>query len=212
MNVSEKMKINPVTCSPEINIYDAQDLMEREGVHHLPVLENGHLVGIISDKDLMKATPNSSSSLSIHKMAYMLSKLVVRDVMTTELVTTNANAAVEEACRIMVDNEISCLPVVDGDKLLGIITKTDMYRILLDLFGARHYGIKADFYVQDKPGVIAEITSRLAKEGADIISIGTLKCSNGEGSVTIKVQGISKDLLSDILSDMAVRIVDIREI
>lgn len=212
MNVSEKMKTNPVTCSPEINIYDAQDLMEREGVHHLPVLEDGHLVGIISDKDLMKATLNSSSPLSIHKMAYMLSRLVVRDVMTTELVTTDANAAVEEACRIMVDNEISCLPIVENDKLLGIITKTDMYRILLDLFGARHFGVKADFYVKDKPGAIAEITAVLAQKGADIVSIGSLKRSNGEGSVTIKVQGITKDMLSEILSDMAVRIVDIREI
>lgn len=212
MNVSEKMKINPVTCLQDANIYDAEEIMEREGVNHLPVLDHeGNLVGIISDKDLLTATPNKGTNLSIHKMAYMLSKLSVKDVMTTEVVTIYPTAAVEEAARIMVDNEIACLPVVDSGKLVGIITKTDMYKILLELFGARYYGIKAYCIVKDKPGIIAEITSELAKKGADIVAIGSLKKPGGEGVVTIKVQGIDQDELRDILSPMVAHIVDIRE-
>ena len=211
MNVSESMTRNPVTCSPDINIYQAIEVMEREGVHRLPVIEDGCLVGVVSEKDIMKASPAGSENVSIHKMAYLLSKLVVRDVMSTELVTVSPDATVEEATRIMVDNEVSCLPIVQDSHLLGIITKSDMYRLLLEIFGARHYGVRAYFIVKDKPGIIAEITSALAQKNVDIVSLGSLKSRDGEGSVTMKVQGIEPKELSDILSPMVVKIIDIRE-
>ena len=211
MNVSENMTRNPITCSPDINIYKALDVMDKEGVHRLPVIENGELVGIISEKDIMKASPSGSENASIHKMAYLLSKLVVRDVISTELMTVGPSATVEEATRIMVDNEVSCLPIVQDNHLLGIITKTDMYRLLLDVFGARHYGVRAYFLVKDKPGVIAMITSALAQRNVDIVSIGSLKTREEEGYVTMKVQGIKPEELSAILSPMVVKIIDIRE-
>lgn len=211
MNVSESMTRNPITCTPDVNIYGALDIMKKEEIHRLPVLDNGILAGIVSEKDIMKASLPDSKGISIHEMAYRISKLSVKDIMSTELVTVTPDTSVEEATRIMVDNEVSCLPVVDNGRLLGIITKTDMYRLLLDLFGARHYGVSAYFLVKDKPGVIAQITSELAKKNADIVSIGTHKSGAPEGTISMKVQGITPKELSDILSPIVVRILDIRE-
>lgn len=212
MKVAQRMTINPITVSPEDNIYFVKDVMEREGIHRLPVLDaSEQLVGLISKSDILAASPDFSSSPSIHEVAYLLSRLTVADVMSTEVMTISPNATLEEAARIMIDGEISCLPVLDGDKLVGLITKTDLYKHLLELLGARHYGVSASFLVKDKPGIIAEITSKLASCGVDIISIGTVKGLADVGQMTMKVQGISCSELADILRPMVIEVNDIRE-
>ena len=213
MKVSQRMTLNPITASPEDNIYSVKDVMDSEKIHRLPVLDkDGVLVGIISESDILSASPDFSSSPSIHEVAYLLSRLTVADVMSTEVMTISPNATVEEAARIMVDGEILCLPVIDDGALVGLITRTDLFKLLLELLGARHYGVSANFVVKDKPGIIAEITSKLASCGIDIVSIGTMRTFSDEGLVTMKVQGISCQELSDILKPMVVKIEDIREV
>lgn len=213
MKVSTWMTLNPVTVSPDDNIYKAKEIMKNEGVHRLPVLdENGTLVGLISDADITSASPDFSSKPSIHEVAYLLSKLTVKDVMSSEVMTITPDTTVEEAARLMVDGEVSCLPVVEDGKLTGIITRTDHFKLLLELLGARHYGVSVTFRVVDKPGTIAAITSELAKCGVDIVSIGTMRGVKTQGLVNLKVQGISLEKLSDILTPMVLEVQDIREV
>ena len=188
--------------------------MKKEKVHRLPVLDNvKKLVGVISEKDILFASPSPASSLSIHEMAYLLSKLTVRKLMTKDPVTITKDTTVEEAARLMVDQDLSCLPVVEGDKLVGIVSKSDMFKILLELFGARHFGTRLSFLVDDKPGTIAAISRAVAEKGWDIISFGTFMGTDPSNAIcTIKVEGCSQNDLVQLLRPMVKEILDVREV
>ena len=213
MIISRRMTRNPVTATPEMSVGEASDLMKREKVHRLPVLDKDkNLDGVITEKDVLHASPSPATSLSIHEMAYLLSKLKVRDLMTKDVVTISEDTTVEEAARLMVDQDLSCLPVVQGNKLVGIVSKSDMFRILLELFGARHYGVRMSFLVEDKPGTIARISAALADKGLDIVSFGTFTGTDPTNAIcTIKVQGCTKTELLDLMKPLVAEVLDIRE-
>ena len=213
MIIARRMTRNPVTATPDMSVGEASDLMKREKIHRLPVLDKDkNLVGVVTEKDVLHASPSPASSLSIHEMAYLLSKLKVKDLMTRDVVTITEDTTVEEAARLMVDQDLSCLPVVQGTKLVGIVTKSDMFRILLELFGARHYGVRMSFLVEDKPGTIAKISAVLADKGLDIVSFGTFTGTDPTNAIcTIKVQGCTKAELLDLMKSLVAEVLDIRE-
>lgn len=214
MIIERRMTKNPVTINPEASVVEASELMKKEKVHRLPVLDKDkNLIGVISEKDILFATPSPASSLSIHEMAYLLSKLTVRKLMTKNPVTINRTTTVEEAARLMVDQDLSCLPVVEEGKLVGIVSKSDMFKILLELFGARHFGVRLSFLVDDKPGTIAAVSRAISDAGYDIISFGTFMGTDPSNAIcTIKVQGCTKEALLELLSPLVKEILDIREV
>ncbi|NLA93282.1 MAG: CBS domain-containing protein [Spirochaetales bacterium] len=214
MIIERRMTRNPVTASPDMSVSDASALMKREKVHRLPVLDKDKkLVGIITEKDILYASPSPVSTLSIHEMAYLLSQLTVKKLMTRDVVTIDKNITVEEAARLMVDQDLSSLPVLENGKLIGIVSKSDLFKILLELFGARHYGVRLSFLVEDKPGTIAEITSLLASNNVDIIAMGTFMGTDSTNAVcTIKMQGVTMDKAIDLVKPMVLEILDIREV
>lgn len=214
MIIERRMTRNPVTANPDMSVSDASALMKREKVHRLPVLDKDKkLVGIITEKDILYASPSPVSTLSIHEMAYLLSQLTVKKLMTRDVVTIDKNITVEEAARLMVDQDLSSLPVLENGKLIGIVSKSDLFKILLELFGARHYGVRLSFLVEDKPGTIAEITSLLASNNVDIIAMGTFMGTDSTNAVcTIKMQGITMDKAIDLVKPMVLEILDIREV
>ena len=214
MIIERRMTKNPVTITPEASVVEASELMKKEKVHRLPVLDRDkNLIGVISEKDILFATPSPASSLSIHEMAYLLSKLTVRKLMTKNPVTISRTTTVEEAARLMVDQDLSCLPVVEDGKLVGIVSKSDMFKILLELFGARHFGIRLSFLVDDKPGTIAAVSRVISDAGYDIISFGTFMGTDPSNAIcTIKVQGCTREALLELLSPLVKEILDIREV
>ena len=213
MIIERRKTKNPVTIYPEASVVEASDLMKKEKVHRLPVLDKDkNLVGVISEKDILFATPSPASSLSIHEMAYLLSKLTVKKIMSKNPVTISKDTPVEEAARLMVDQDLSCLPVVEDGKLIGIVSKSDMFKILLELFGARHFGVRLSFLVDDKPGTIALVSRAISDAGYDIISFGTFMGTDPSNAIcTIKVQGCTKEELTTLLSPLVKEILDIRE-
>jgi len=197
-----------------MSIAEASNLMKQEKVHRLPVLDREkHLVGIITEKDILYATPSPASSLSIHEMAYLLSKLTVKKLMSKNVVTITKDTTVEEAARMMVDQDLSSLPVLEGDKLIGIVTKSDMFKILLELFGARHFGVRVSFVVEDKPGTIAKISQALSEQGIDIITFGTFMGTDPTNAIcTIKVQGAPISKVVEIIKPYVSQLLDVREV
>lgn len=124
MIIGRRMTQNPVTASPDMSVAEASAIMKREKVHRLPVLDKDKkLVGIITEKDILYASPSPVSTLSIHEMAYLLSQLSVKKLMTRDVVTITKNTTVEEAARLMVDQDLSSLPVLEEGKLVGIVSK-----------------------------------------------------------------------------------------
>lgn len=214
MIIERRMTRNPVTATPDMSVADASALMKREKVHRLPVLDKEHrLVGIISEKDILYASPSPVSTLSIHEMAYLLSQLTVKKLMTRDVVTISKETTVEEAARLMVDQDLSSLPVLENNKLIGIVSKSDLFKILLELFGARHYGVRMSFLVEDKPGAIAAISNELSKHGVDIIAFGTFMGTDSSNAVcTIKMQGITIADAVATVKPLVMEIMDVREV
>ena len=214
MIIERRMTRNPVTATPDMSVAEASALMKREKVHRLPVLDKDKkLVGIITEKDILYATPSPATSLSIHEMAYLLSKLTVKKLMSKDVVTITKDTTVEEAARMMVDQDLSCLPVMEGDSLIGIVSKSDMFKILLELFGARHFGVRLSFLVQDKPGTIAKISQALSEQGIDIITFGTFMGTDPTNAIcTIKVQGAPMSKVVEIVKPFVSQLLDVREV
>ncbi len=211
MTVSKNMTINPVTTSPEMGVFEAFELMKSEGVQRLPVLDSkGNLVGIISEKNITSAA--ADREVSIVELALLLSKIKVGDVMTKEVITVSVDDPVEMAARKMSDNDISILPVVDNNgKLVGVVSRSDLFRLLLELFGTRHYGIRVTFRIKDQKGVIAKLAIALEKIGANIVSIGNLDSDQGYSTIIMKINGVDEQLLRDTLEPLVDGNLDIRE-
>ena len=211
MTVSKNMTINPVTTTPDMGVFEAFELMKNEGVQRLPVLDNdGNLVGIISEKNITSAA--ADRKVSIVEFALLLSKIKVGDVMTKEVITVSIDDPVELAARKMSDNDISILPVVDNNgKLVGVVSRSDLFRLLLELFGTRHYGIRVTFRIKDQKGVIAKLAIALEKIGANIVSIGNLDSDQGYSTIIMKINGVDESLIKDTLSPLVDGNLDIRE-
>ena len=143
MLVEERMKHPVLTITPDVPVQDALSRMQRDKVHRYPVVDKrGKLIGIVTDTDLVNASPSEATTLSVWEINYLLSKITVERVMAKELVTVTEDTTIEEAARTMADQRIGGLPVMRADKLVGIITESDIFNIFLELLGARTAGVR----------------------------------------------------------------------
>ena len=160
---------------------------------------------------MLNASPSQATSLSVWELNYLLSKVTVKDVMTRKVITVNEDTPIEEAARIMADQKIGGLPVVKGDQVVGIITETDLFKIFLELMGARETGVRATVLVPNQPGVLAKLTKVIAEAGGNILALGTFE---GEATtnklVTVKVEGVEEARLRELLAGMVETIIDLR--
>jgi len=213
MLVHERMSSHPVTITPDLPITEALRLMRDKQVRRLPVLDQeGNLIGIVSEKDLLYASPSPATSLSIYEMHYLLSQLRIQELMTKDVITVTPDTLLEEAARIMVDNKIGGLPVTEGRKLLGIITQTDIFEVLLEQFGARQKGLRLSLEIPERKGEMARITTAIAQLGGDILALGTFLGDDPTTAlVTIKVEDVPAEALASAMRDLGLQIRDIRE-
>ncbi len=161
MLVRDKMSKNPITTRPSASVPDALKVMQGSKIRQLPVINDDHeMVGIVSLVDLFRVSPSPATSLSVWEVDYLLEKITVEKVMTREVITVTEDTAVEEAGRIMADNSVSGLPVMRGGELVGIITETHLFGILLELFGARRPGVRVMAKVEMEKGGLCQALRR----------------------------------------------------
>jgi acetoin utilization protein AcuB len=212
MLVGKRMSHNPIIVEQDVGINQALKIMHDEQVRRLPVVNRrGLLVGIVSEKDLLHASPSPATSLSIHELHYLLSQMKVSQVMTKDPITVTEYTALEEAARIMVDNKIGGLPVMRNDKLVGIITETDLFKIFIELLGAREQGVRITMLVPEVPGELARITSEIASMGGNIVALSTFLGEDPTNRlVTIKVADVDEEQLSSTMEAIGMELVDVR--
>jgi len=188
------MTRNPVFVSPDMSINDVRSLMQKEKIGHVPVLDKDKtLVGLITREDLFKASPSAATTLDMYEISYLLSKMTAREIMVKNVITATENDVVEEAARIMADKNIGCLPILREKLLVGIITDTDLFRVFVNAFGARHSGIRITFSLKEKQGQIARLTEAIAAKNGNLVSMVTSEGDDlSSRRVTIKVNGISR--------------------
>jgi acetoin utilization protein AcuB len=215
MLVGERMSRPVITVSPDMPVVEALNLMKREHIRRTPVVKDGKLIGIVSNEDLLNASPSPATSLSVWEMNYLLSKITVREVMTRKVLTVNEDTPIEEAARIMVDNKIGGLPVMAAnakdDRMIGIITETDLFKIFLELMGAREIGIRVTALIPNQRGELAKLTQAISSAGGNFIAFGTFSGQDPSNAlVTFKVTGLSEGQTKEITEPLAIKIIDIR--
>lgn len=213
MLVGERMSHPVITVSSKTPMQEAHKLMRDEKIRRLPVVsERGKLIGIITESDLLHASPSDATSLSVWEMNYMLSKVTVEKIMTREVITTQKDTPLEEAARKMVDNKIGGLPVVMDGELVGIITETDLFKVFLEMLGARESGVRISVLISNIPGTLTKLTKSIFDSGGNLVALGTFMGESTENrEITLKVTGVDKATLQDAVKDHVERIVDIRE-
>jgi acetoin utilization protein AcuB len=197
MLVVERMTNNPVTITGDVTVGDALNIIKRRKVRHLPVVsERGGLIGIVSEKDLLRAKRED----------------VAANVMTQGVITVTEYTPLENAARTMADHNISSLPVMRDGKLVGIITETDLFRIFLELLGAREPGVRLTVLVPEEKGMLARLTSEIAALGGNILALSTFMGDDPTNRmITVKVEHVSRDKLVTNMEALGMEIVDVRE-
>lgn len=212
MFVGDRMTSPGITIPSDITIHDALALFKKERIRRAPVIEKGKLVGIVSEGDLLNASPSPVTSLSVWEMNYLLSKVTVKQVMTKKVKTVDVTTPIEEAARIMADNKIGGMPVMRSGKLVGIITETDLFKTFLELMGARQKAIRVTAAIDEKPGQLAKITKAIAAAGGNFISFGQFTgVDPSTKTVTFKVAGLKKEAVKKALTNVVLKFWDIRE-
>lgn len=213
MNVGFCMTKDPVTITPDTPIPEAQAMMREKKIHRLPVVDKGgKLVGMVTAADLAHASAPKATTLDMYELHYLISKMRVDSVMATKVVTITEELPVEEAARIMDDNRIAGLPVLRGSKLVGIITESDLFRLFIELFGARHKGVRITALLPEKPGELAAVAGAIAAAGGNIISLATFEGEDASNHYcTLKVEGLARTKLLDALKPLVTKVVDVLE-
>ena len=209
MLVREWMTPDPQTVNASTPVMEAMQRLREGGFRRLPVVQNGKLIGIVTDRDLKEATPSKATTLSIYELNYLLSKLVVKDVMRSPVITVRVDDPIEQAALLMEEHRISGLPVLENGNLVGILTITDLMRALVSFLALREGGKRVTVELPDEPGVLA----RVANQGApsNIVAAVTTGIQAGhKRRLVLRATGEGADEFADRLKSAGIEVVDAR--
>lgn len=174
MYVGWNMQTKLITISPDTPVLRAREIMDMHKVSHLPVTDGkARLLGIVTDRDLKQAWASPASTLSVYELTYVLQKLTVENIMTKKMMTATPDMTIERAARILHDHKIGALPVVRNDKVVGIITITDLMEVLLNALGMSDDSGRISILARNRIGVLAEVGKIMGQSEINIRSIVT---------------------------------------
>jgi acetoin utilization protein AcuB len=132
MRVSELMSRTVISRPSATLALEARELMQKARIRHVLVVDDGRLAGIVTDRDIRLNMASPATSLSVWELNHLLARLTVDQVMTRNVIVVDAERDAREAARIMLDHKIGALPVLDGERVVGIITETDVLRAFVE--------------------------------------------------------------------------------
>jgi len=208
MLVRDWMTKDPHTVPPTTPVMEAMQLLREAGYRRLPVVKDGRLLGIVTDRDLKEATPSTATSLSVYELNYLLSKLTLKDVMRTPVITIGPDEAIEQAAVTMEEHRVSGLPVVDKGAVVGILTITDLLRAFVDFLGLREGGRRVTVDTPDAPGSLAKAAA--AAPPSNVEAIVTAGAADGRRHLVFRVAGEGADGFAERLRLLGITVVDVR--
>ncbi|MEE4243673.1 MAG: CBS and ACT domain-containing protein [Desulfopila sp.] len=172
MLIQKWMSKDVITMESSATLYDAITLFKTRIISVLPLLKDGKLVGIVSEGDIKKASPSDATSLDKFEITSLMARVPVATIMSKPVITIRSHCTIGEAARLMLNNEVSGLPVIDQDgQIEGIITKSDIFRCFVAFTGIAETGQVFAFRVRDEPGVIQFLTDRIRQNGGRLHSV-----------------------------------------
>lgn len=213
MLVRDWMTKDPLIVAPDTPIEKAIRIMRSNRVRHLPVVkEDETITGIVTQTDLLQASPSPATSLSVWEINFLLARMQVRDAMTRKVIVVSEECPLEEAAMVMAENKIGCLPVARGQRLVGIITETDLFNIFTEQLGVRRAGVRLVLVINDVRGELSRIAGLIAEAGGNIVRLTSLPANDpAHQVVTIKVEDALREVLVDALGSHVVEIRDARD-
>jgi acetoin utilization protein AcuB len=205
MLVKNWMSKNVITAEENDSMHDAMKLLKVHDIRMLPVMKKGKLVGIITDRDLKKASASDATTLEVHELLYLLTKIKVKDIMTKDVITVLPEFTAEETARVLLRNKISGAPVVDANgQLVGAITQADIFRVLISLTGVGNGGIQFGCQVEDRPGSIKEVADVIRSYGGRMVSILSSydEVPDGYRKVYIRMRRIERTKLQNLIQEL----------
>jgi len=174
MLVKNWMNKKVVTIDVKESMQDAISTLKEHHILMLPVLDKATLVGVITDRDLKKASASDATTLEVHELMYLLSKIKIKDIMSKNPITVPPDFTLEETAETLLKNKISGVPVLDaGGKVVGTITQDDIFKAFISLSGFGKRGIQFAFLIEDRPGSIKEVSDIIREFGGRMVSILT---------------------------------------
>ena len=187
MFVQQRMTGNPITIPSTATIADASELMRVNKFRRLPVIDDGKLVGIVTDRDLREVAPSPATTLSIFELNYLLAKMQIKDIMKKKVVTIDSEATVEEAALLLYNKRIGGLVVVDANgAVTGVITETDIFKCFVDIMGLNEGKTRLTIEVTDKIGLLNEITLVFSELSINISSMVSYTLPDGKKEMVIR--------------------------
>ncbi len=206
MLIKDWMTREPITITDETSMIKAIHLMKQHRFRRLPVLHQGQLVGMVTDRDLKEASPSKATTLDVHELYYLLAELQVKEIMTRDPLSVSPDDTVERAAQLMLEHTISGLPVVDaGGQLVGIITQSDVFRAFMHITGIRQGGVQFALRLEDRPGLIKEVVDLLRARGARFVSLLTSYTSAREGyrDIYLRVKNLPPEAVGAAREELA---------
>jgi acetoin utilization protein AcuB len=211
MLVDERMSHKVISVPPEMSVPEALALFRKNQIRRAPVMKDGKMLGIVSETDLLNASPSPVSTLSVWEMNYLMSKVAVKQVMTKKVITIEVGTPIEDAAHIMVDAKIGGMPVTRAGKIVGMITETDLFKVFMELMGAREKGVRVSVLTEEKPGQIAKVSRLISDAGGNFLGFGSFAGPDPSlMNITFKVTGIKKEDIKKILGKEVKKILDVR--
>lgn len=187
MFVINRMTKNPMTVTADTKVDEVAHLMKKHNFRRLPVVDDGKLVGFLSDSDLMRVAPSPATTLSRYEINSLLAKICVRDIMKKDVVSVNVDATIEEAALIMYKNKIGGMPVISNmGAVVGVITETDIFKTFVDVMGLADGKTRITLEVTDKIGVVKDIAEIFGQAGVSIDSLITCKKEDNKYEIVIR--------------------------
>ncbi|MBU4345185.1 MAG: CBS and ACT domain-containing protein [Desulfobacteraceae bacterium] len=209
MLVKNWMSKTVVTIEADDSIQAGMKLLKQHKIRMLPVTKKGKLVGVITDRDIKRASASDATTLSVHELNYILSKVKVKEIMSDRLITVPFDYTVEETAEVLLHNKISGVPVVDHDgKIVGTITQTDLFRVIITLTGVGEKGVQFAFQLKNRPGSIKAVADIIRGYDGRIVSILSSyeRVPEGYHNVYIRMYGVERSKLPQLIEDLKAKV------
>ena len=194
-----------ITVDVNESMVDATRKLKEHGIRMLPVMKRSNLVGIVSDRDLKKASASDATTLDVHELLFLLSKIKVGDIMTKDPITVPIDYTIGETAELLLENKISGVPVLNHEgRIAGVITEADIFRALISLTGLKKKGVQFAFQLEDSSGSIKALTDIIRKYGGSMASILTSydQVPEGHRKVYIRMYGIDRTKLMKLKEEL----------
>ena len=205
MLVKNWMSAPVVTIDANDSMERSIELMKEHCIKTLPVMKNDRLVGIVTDRDLKRASASDATSLAVYELFNLLAKVKIKKIMTKDPVTVCPDFTIEEAANLLRKNKISGAPVVNGqNRLVGIVTKEDLFKVLSSITGVDQRGIQFAFRVEDRPKAVMQLTDIIRKYEGHVVSLYSTCEGVPEGyrHVFIRAYRVNREELDRLKEDL----------